>query len=80
LATIGIVFIQVGFSPASLCVVKLQEYVSIVIEFSFKIDVISLPELLVIEAFDQMMINELHDLLRIQKPDTSNINQMLYMD
>ena len=80
LIAVGILFIQVGFPSASLRIIELQEYVSIVIEFSFEIDIISLAELLIIKAFDQMMINELHDLLRIQEPDASNINQVLHMD
>ena len=77
---VGIFFIQVGFPSASLCIIELQEYVSIVIEFSFEIDIISLTKLLIIKAFDQMMINELHNLLRIQKSDALNINQVLHMD
>lgn len=62
------------FAPSSLTVVILQENVAIIVHFTFQVNIISFPELLIVKALHNMVIDQFDNLLCIQKSHTTNID------
>lgn len=68
------------FSAASLGVVKLEKHVPLVLVLlCVQVDVVSPAELLVVEALDYVVVNQLNDLLCEQEPYALNVDQVLHV-
>ena len=76
---VHILVLLIAFASACLAIIILQEYIPIIVHLPFKINVVRFSELLIIKAFDDMVIDEFDYLFGVKESDSTNIDQMLDM-